>query len=67
MNKPGPNAAMTNVSQVILTLSKKPYQRFRNPHFYATMVTVPNVQGILSSAVVGLIHVPRDTESQRSI
>ena len=51
MNKPGPNAAMTNVGQVILTLSKKTYQRFGNPHFYATVVTVPNVQGILSSAV----------------
>ena len=51
MNKPGPNAAMTNVSQVTLTLSKRTYQRFRNPHFYATVVTVPNVHGILSSAV----------------
>ena len=31
MNKPGPNAAMTNVGQVILTLSKRTYQRFWNP------------------------------------
>ena len=51
MNKPAPNAAMTNVGQVILTLSKRTYQRFGNPHFYATVVTVPNVHGILSSAV----------------
>ena len=51
MNKPGPNAAMTNVGQVIFTLSKRTYQRFGNPHFYATVVTVPNVHGILSSAV----------------
>ena len=51
MNKPGPNAAMTNVGQVILTLSKRTYQRFGNPHFYATVVTVSNVHRILSSAV----------------
>ena len=51
MNKPGPNAAMTNVGQVILILSKRTYQRFGNPHFCATVVTVPNVHSILSSAV----------------
>ena len=51
MNKPGPNAAMTYVGQVILTLSKQTYQRFGNPNFYATVVTVPNVHGILSSAM----------------
>ena len=51
INKPGPNAAMTNVGQVIVTLSKRTYQRFGNPHFYATVVTVPNVHRILSSAV----------------
>ena len=56
MNKPGPNAAMTNVGQVILTLSKRTYQRFGNPHFYATVVTVPNVHSILSSAVGGVTN-----------